>query len=224
VAVVADPLALVLDFLPSCSALDTGGHLWAPRLATTARRLHDSPFRFHNDYNAFARARTMFASARQRGGDLPADVDDLGRQVHRVETVLDLRVNDFVPCHNDLYGPNVLETAAGDLRLIDYDLSGNGDRCYDLGFAASYFEMDVDTVHHFCETYFGANDDHLVARTRLFAVACNWATLALWSVAMTMADTNDDYDYRGELDTSVRRLHQILDTPDFGTLMRTASR
>ncbi|MBY4403352.1 aminoglycoside phosphotransferase family protein [Rhodococcus fascians] len=224
VSVVTDPLALAIDYLPGCTPLDPTGDLWVPRLAASAKALHDSPIRFNNDYNAFAEARKMFASARQRGAELPDDVDDLCHQVHRVETALDLRVNEFVPCHNDLYGPNVLETESGELRLIDYDLSGNGDRCYDLGFAAAYFEMDHDTIGMFCEYYLGENNSHLLARTRLFAVACNWATLALWSVAMTMGDTNDDYDYRGELDDSLRRLHQTLNAPDFGALMRAATR
>ncbi|MDN3460704.1 phosphotransferase [Rhodococcus sp. APC 3903] len=179
VSVVTDPLALVLDFLPSCAPLQPTGEQWVLRLASTAKALHTSPIRFNNDYNAFAEARKMFAAARQRGAELPDDFIDLCRQVQRVETTLDLRINEFVPFHNDLYGPNVLETPSGELRLIDYDLSGNGDRCYDLGFAATYFEVDHDTIDKFCRSYFGENNSHLVARTRLFSVACNWATLAL---------------------------------------------
>ncbi|UOT03280.1 phosphotransferase [Rhodococcus opacus] len=223
-AVVSDPLALALEFLPDCTPLEPTGDRWIPRLASAAKTLHESGARFHNDYNAFAEARKMFAAARQRGAELPENFEQLCREVAKVEHTLDLRVNDFVPCHNDLYGPNVLETPTGQLRLIDYDLSGNGDRCYDLGFAATYFEMDLDSINRFCEAYFAEHNPHLVARTRLFAVACNWATVALWCVAMTMADTNDDYDYRGERTNSLRRLHANLSATDLGAQLRDASR
>lgn len=47
--------------------------------------------------------------------------DSAGRS--QVELVLDLRVGEFPPCHNDLYGANIRESW-GDLRLIEYDLSG----------------------------------------------------------------------------------------------------
>jgi thiamine kinase-like enzyme len=163
--------------------------------------------RFANDYNPFAESRRMFAVARHRGVDFPGDVDDLEKEVAWVEQVLDLRVNEFVPCHNDLYGANILDSG-NDLRLIDYDLSGMGDRCYDLGFASAYCELDLDQVNRLCESYFGGIDQRSVARARLFAVGADWASMGLWMVARSMADTNDDYDYAGELANSLRRLRR----------------
>jgi hypothetical protein len=222
VSVVQEPLALVVDFLPG-SVMDRSGDTWIPRLAAKARSLHDSSVRFANDYNPFAESRKMFAVARHRGVDFPDDFPALEREVARVEQVLDLRVNEFVPCHNDLYGANILESG-GDLRLIDYDLSGMGDRCYDLGFASAYCEMDLDQINRLCESYVGALDERVVARTQLFAIAADWASVGLWNVALSMADTNDDYDYAGELASSRRRLRRALDANDFGRQLQRARR
>lgn len=219
-AVVREPLALVVEFLP-CNVMSPDGDTWIPRLAAKARQLHDSGVRFANDYNPFAESRKMFAVARHRGADFPDDVVELEREVAHVERALDLRVNEFVPCHNDLYGANILESS-GELRLIDYDLSGMGDRCYDLGFASTYGEMDPDQVNRLCEAYAGGVDQTTVARTHLFAVAANWASLGLWLVALSMADTNDDYDYAGELASSLRRLRRGLDAEDFGRQLQQA--
>ncbi|MCZ2811648.1 phosphotransferase [Modestobacter sp. VKM Ac-2979] len=222
VAVVQEPLALVIDFLPG-QVMDRGGDGWIPRLAAKTRQLHDSGIQFANDYNPFAENRKMFSVARHRGAAFPDDIAELQREVARVEQVLDLRVNEFVPCHNDLYGANILECAEG-IRLIDYDLSGMGDRCYDLGFASAYCEMDVDQVNRLCESYVGGVDEQTVARTRLFAVAADWASLGLWMVALSMADTNDDYDYAGELASSCRRLRRALDADDFGRQLERVRR
>jgi hypothetical protein len=221
-SVTSDPLTLMVEFLPG-AVMQPGSDRWIPRLASKTRQLHDSGIRFANDYNPFAESRKMLTVARHRGVELPADIADLASGVDRVERVLDLRVNEFVPCHNDLYGANILDNGS-DLRLIDYDLSGMGDRSYDLGFASTYFELDVDQVNQLCEAYFGQADPRDVARTLLFRVAANWTSLGLWLVALSMADTNDDYDYQGELDSSLRRLRAGLSADDFGSLLQQARR
>lgn len=219
-----DPTALLLDYIPNAKILSADDPQWTGKLASTARSLHDSDARFARDFSAFGEARTMLAAARNRGARMPDNFTELATELDRIERVLDLRFNEFVPCHNDLYGPNVLQTTDGSVKLIDYDLSGNGDRCYDLGFAAAYFEMDEDTIHRFCEEYFGSHDEHLVARVRLFSAAADWNAMSLWLVAGSMADTNDDYDYDGELANSMRRLDQTLGSAWFGSVMDAARR
>jgi thiamine kinase-like enzyme len=218
-----DPLALILDFIPS-RPLDRADPGWTTKLAGIVRSLHDSPTRFHTDYSPFNEARRMLAAARHRDAQLPGELGEIGLEVDRIERVLDLRFNEFVPCHNDLYAPNILEVTDGSLRLIDYDLAGNGDRCYDLGFATAYFEMDDDTINRFCESYFGEHNAHLVARVRLFAAAADWTASALWSVGLSMADTNDDNDYAGEQQSSLRRLRKTLDAPWYGSVLAQAQR
>lgn len=218
-----DPLALLLEYIPS-TPLDRTQPRWTAKLAGATRKLHDSGARFNNDYSPFAEARKMLASAQLLGGDIPHDVRSLRSVITDIERVLDLRCNDFVPCHNDLYGPNILETPSGEVRIIDYDLAGNGDRCYDLGFSAAYFEMDADVIHQYVENYFGEADPHLVARVRLLAIAADWAALALWTVAESAADTNDDYDYAGERRSSLRRINSSLGSAWFGRALQQAKR
>jgi thiamine kinase-like enzyme len=218
-----EPRALLMEFIPS-TQMDRSGTAWTGKLAGAVRSLHDSPQRFNNDYSPFNEARRMLAAARHRDAVLPDRINEIHAEIDKIERVLDLRFNEFVPCHNDLYGPNILQTPNGTLRLIDYDLAGNGDRCYDLGFASAYFEMNEDMIHRFCEQYFGENDEHLVARVRLFSAAADWSALALWSVAATMADTNDDYDYAGEQNSSLRRLSSVLDAPWYASAIAKARR
>jgi thiamine kinase-like enzyme len=223
-ALVRDPLALAIEYLPSCHELDVSRAEGTQRLAAAARRLHDSGARFNNDFNPFAEARKILACARQRDAELPDGFLELKRDVDRIERVLDLRFNDFVPCHNDVCPPNVLETESGRVFIVDYDLSGNGDRCYDLGMATAYFEMDADQIHRLCESYYGGNDARHVARTRLFAVASDWACLAVWLISLSLSDINSDYDYGGELENSLRRLHRTLDAAECGLLLEQAAR
>ncbi|AMU10845.1 MULTISPECIES: phosphotransferase family protein [Burkholderia] len=221
--ITTEPLALVVEFLPG-KLLDTSDRAGRRRLLSAARRLHDSGARFARDFSPFSDARSQFACARQRGVDLPDGYEELCKVMARVEKVLDLRITDFVPCHNDLYGANILETTTGDVRLVDYDLSGNGDRCYELGFIATYGELDTDSIGQMCEDYFGANDAGRQARVRLFALAADYCSLGLWTVAQGASDKNADYDYAGELNRSLDKVKKRIDSSEFGTLLQTAAR
>lgn len=222
-AVLDDPTALLIEYLPGARNLDASRPDGIPLLSSALHRLHDSGGTFNNDYIPFAEARKMMACARQRGIDLPVEAIPIQQEMKRVERALDLRVNDFVPCHNDVIPANVLESERG-VHIVDYDLAGNNDRCYDLGIATVYFDMDPDQIHRLCESYFGGNDERQAARTRLFAIAADWTCVGVWLVAQSMSNTNDDYDYQGELNKNLRGLEQKLGASDYGTLLQRAAR
>ncbi|HKU27170.1 MAG TPA: phosphotransferase [Candidatus Sulfotelmatobacter sp.] len=222
-SICTDPLALVVEYLPS-TLLDISDRAGRRRLLSTARRLHDSKIRFARDFSPFSDARAQFACARQRGVDLPDGYAELTQVMQRVEKVLDLRVGEFVPCHNDLYGPNILVTTSGEVRLVDYDLSGNGDRCYDLGFISTYGELDEEAIAELCEDYFGEANPHIRARVTLFALAADYCSLGLWTVAQGASNRNIGYDYMGELCRSLNKVRRRINAVDFGTLLEVAAR
>ncbi len=222
-AISQEPLAMVIEFLPS-KPLDTKTENGLGRLAKAAKRLHRSGIRFARDFNPFAEARSMFACAKHLGVEGPDDLKEIRVVLDRIESTLDMRISEFVPCHNDLYGANILETFDGEIRLVDYDLAGNSDQCYDLGFISSYAEMDEDRTANFTEHYFGEHDTRQLARTHLFAIAADYCSLALWTAARAASDRNDDYDYAGEFERSLRKLRSRIDSPEFSGHLRNAAR
>jgi hypothetical protein len=222
-ALVREPLSLVLEFIPG-EELDVQSNTEIAKLASVARRLHDSKAVFFRDFNPFAEARVILASACQAEVPLPDGFDSVRPTLERIESTLDLRANEFVPCHNDLYGSNVLCTPDGELRLIDYDLSGNGDRSYDLGFISTYSKFDPDQTAHLVESYFGEVTPALLARVHLFAIAADYSTLALWIAAQAVANKNDDYDYAGYMQECWKGVCSKIDNPNFGQRLEFSRR
>ena len=222
-ALVREPLSLVLEFIPG-KELNVQSNTEIAQLASIARRLHDSKAVFFRDFNPFAEARVILASAYQAEVPLPDGFDSVRPTLDRIESTLDLRANEFVPCHNDLYGSNVLCTPDGQLRLVDYDLSGNGDRSYDLGFISTYSKFNSDQTAHLVESYFGEVDLALLARVHLFAIAADYATLALWIAAQAVADKNDDYDYAGYMQECWEGVCTKIDDPAFGQRLELSRR
>ena len=56
------------------------------------------------------------------------------------------------------------------LRVVDYELSGNNDACFDLGNTAQEASLDDDLRAALCEAYFGRLDSRQLARMNLFAL------------------------------------------------------
>ena len=214
-AVVQEPLSLVLEYIPG-SELEGNSDEDIVKIASAARNLHDSKIKFYRDFNPFAESRVMLAAAYQRQVPFPEGFESTRSTLEQIESVLDLRPNQFVPCHNDLYSPNIICTSDGQLRLIDYDLSGNGDRCYDLGFISTYSKYNLDQTGKLVESYFGQTDRKLLARVHLFAIAADYCTLALWLAVQAVADTNDDYDYAGYMQASWEGMCTKIDDQEFG--------
>src|SRR5256886_12559708 len=98
------------------------------------------------------------------------------------------------PCHNDLLSENFIDDGVS-LRIVDYELSGNNDPCFDLGNTAQEAEFDQELRAALCEAYFGNRDQRQLARMNLFALMSDvgWT---LWG-AIQARISAVDYDFRG---------------------------
>ena len=65
---------------------------------------------------------------RERGFRLPDRYDEFEPQVRRLEQAMRVRPEPTVPCNNDLLAENFIDVG-GELRLIDYEYSGNNEAC-----------------------------------------------------------------------------------------------
>src|SRR2546430_13508839 len=93
------------------------------------------------------------------------------------------------PCHNDLLSENFIDDGVS-LRVVDYELSGNNDPCFDLGNAAQEASFDEELRTILCETYFGRLDRQQLARMNLFALMSDvgWT---LWGAIQAKISTLD---------------------------------
>jgi thiamine kinase-like enzyme len=99
-----------------------------------------------------------------------------------------------MPCHNDLLCENFIDDGTA-LRIVDYELSGNNDPCFDLGNTAQEAAFDQDLRAALCDAYFGKQDPQQLARMNLFALMSDvgWT---LWG-AIQAKISAVDFDFRG---------------------------
>jgi thiamine kinase-like enzyme len=131
--------------------------------------------------------------ARSRGFTIPAGYDDLMPQFRAAQTALAVRAEATVPCHNDLLAANFIDD--GDrIWLIDYELSGNNDACFELGNIAAESHLDDDALAALVAAYYGEPRPSKVARARLLGGLVGMYGWTLWG-AIQHAASPIDFDF-----------------------------
>ena len=190
---------MVLEFIPgpTMSAKTLQSERMVRRMAESFRRLHGAP-RFLKDFDMFRLIEEYLRIVEEHDVRIPADYRERLPQLKDIERAVQAGALPSVSCHNDLLCENFIDDGTS-LRIVDFELSGNNDPCFDLGNTAQEAEFDQDLRAALCEAYFGRQDGRQVerqlARLNLFALMSDvgWT---LWG-AIQAKISAVDFDFRG---------------------------
>jgi len=168
-----------------------------PRIAAACRRLH-SGARFGNDFDMFDIQRGYLSVARSRGFKVPAGYDDLLPQFTAAEKALAIRAGGpayegTVPCNNDLLPANLIDDGES-IWLIDYELSGNNDACFELGNIAAEAQLSPEALAELVTAYYGRPRRSKIARAWLLGGLVGMYGWTLWGAIQNGASPID-YDF-----------------------------
>ena len=212
---------MVLEFIPgptmSAKALQAPG--MAARMAQSFHRLHAAP-RFLQDFDMFRLIEYYLRIVADHDVTIPADYGDWLPAVGDIERAVRVAALSTAPCHNDLLCENFIDDGAA-LRIVDYELSGNNDPCFDLGNTAQEAEFDQDLRAALCEAYFGRLDRRQLARMNLFALMSDvgWT---LWG-AIQARISAVEYDFAGYYTARWQRALEVLRSDRLKTWIVQAS-
>ena len=186
---------MVLEFIPgpTMSARTLRSKEMASRMAGSFRRLHAAP-RFLQDFNMFRLIEYYLRIVEEHQVTIPDGYRDRLRTVADIERAVGVAALGPVPCHNDLLCENFIDDGTA-LRIVDYELSGNNDPCFDLGNTAQEAEFDQELRGALSEAYFGRHEPRQLARMNLFALMSDvgWT---LWG-AIQARISAVDFDFVG---------------------------
>ncbi|HET7467320.1 MAG TPA: choline/ethanolamine kinase family protein [Candidatus Dormibacteraeota bacterium] len=218
---VTDLNVMVLEFIPgpTMSAETLQSVHMARRMASSFRTLH-SARPFLRDFNMFRLIEYYLRIVDEHGVAIPHGYRDRLPVVAEIERAVGVHALPSVPCHNDLLCENFIDDGEK-LRIVDYELSGNNDPCFDLGNTAQEAIFDEDLRAVLCEAYFGREDPRQLARMNLFALMSDvgWT---LWGAIQAKISTID-YDFTGYYMGRWERALAVMDTDHFQMWLRTAS-
>jgi thiamine kinase-like enzyme len=189
------------------------------RMAQSFHRLHAAP-RFLRDFNMFRLIEQYLDIVTAHDVTIPADYTDWLPVIAEIERAVGAAALPTAPCHNDLLCENFIDDGAA-LRIVDYELSGNNDPCFDLGNTAQEAEFDQDLRAALCDAYFGGPDPRQLARMNLFALMSDvgWT---LWG-AIQARISAVDYDFTGYYTGRWQRALEVLRSDRLGRWMGEAA-
>ncbi|HEY0831916.1 MAG TPA: choline/ethanolamine kinase family protein [Candidatus Dormibacteraeota bacterium] len=212
---------LVLEFIagPTMSARTLQSREMAARMASSFRRLHESP-RFLKDFDMFRLIEYYLGIVETHEVSIPDDYRDWLPVVARIERAVTVGALPTVPCHNDLLCENFIDDG-GTLRIVDYELSGNNDPCFDLGNTAQEAELDPELRAALCAEYFGREDARQLARMNLFALMSDvgWT---LWG-AIQAKISAVDFDFAGYYTSRWGRAREVMSSARFAVWLEEAT-
>ncbi len=205
---VPDLDVMVLEFIPgpTMSARTLQSEKMAARMAESFQRLHSAP-RFLHDFNMFRLIEYYLGIVDEHRVAIPDGYRDWLPTVGKIERAVGVAALPARPCHNDLLCENFIDDGAA-LRIVDYELSGNNDPCFDLGNTAQEAEFDQELRAALCLAYFRRRDERQLARMNLFALMSDvgWT---LWG-AIQARISAVDFDFRGYYTGRWERALEVL--------------
>jgi thiamine kinase-like enzyme len=222
VAALPEHDALVLGFLDgevmSPEKLRSGEH--TPAIAAACRRLHAGR-PFLKDFDMFEIQRGYLAIVRERGFRLPGRYDELAPRIRQVEAAMRAKPEPLVPCNNDLLAENLI-CVDGEMRLIDYEYSGNNEASFELGNVWSESNLSLAQLEELIALYWRRPSRSKVARARLWGLAAKYGWTLWASIQAGISDL--DFDFWGWGMEKYERAVEELDGPQFEQLLAEVER
>ena len=201
---------MVLEFIsgPTMSAKTLQTESMVRRMAESFKRLHAAP-RFLKDFDMFRLIEDYLRIVDEHKVPIPADYRAWLPRLGEIERAVRVASLPNVSCHNDLLCENFIDDGQY-LRIVDYELSGNNDACFDLGNTAQEASLDDGLRAVLCEAYFGHLDPQQLARMNLFALMSDvgWT---LWGAIQARISTLD-FDFTDYYTTRWNRALAVLDS------------
>jgi thiamine kinase-like enzyme len=222
VAALPEHDALVLEFLEGRSLtaedLRQGDRLGL--VADACRRLHAGR-PFLHDFDMFEIQRRYLGVVQERGLRLPDRYLDFEPQLRAIDDALQRRAEPPVPCNNDLLAENFIDVG-GELKLIDYEYSGNNDACFELGNVWSESNLTLPQLEELVTCYYGRPLRNKVARARLWGLVAKHG----WTLWASIQDGVSplDFDFWSWGMEKYERAVAEFDGPDFERLLDEVQR
>jgi thiamine kinase-like enzyme len=179
------------------------------RVAGALRAFHDGP-PIPGVFDAFRVVEGYRETALARGGRVPDAYEWAHALAQRIEG---LRAADaHVPCHNDLLNANFLEEGE-QLRIVDWEYAGMGDRFFDLANFSINHELDDGQSATLLRAYFGAVRKHDLEALTLMRFMSDFRE-AMWGVVQS-AVSELDFDFDDYATEHFERLRRTSESDAF---------
>jgi thiamine kinase-like enzyme len=172
-----------------------------------------SPFRVVRAYDQLARQHGVTA--------FPENYAALRSRMDEIETAF-ARLRDVpVLCHNDLLNGNFLRDQQNNIRVLDWEYAGMGDRCFDLANFAAHHDLDDAQIRTLRNAYFESPSEKHFARLKLMQCMSDFRE-AMWGV-LQQGISELDFDFQGYANQFFDKLAARVNDVRYAEWIQTSS-
>ena len=161
------------------------------RVVRSMRRYHAGPA-FNGFYSPFRTVEEYLRVARRCGTSLPDYIDGLHARMLEIETALQQERRIIRPCHNDLWGPNLIDDG-NQVRIVDWEYAGMGDVYFDLADFANYHSASDAGDRVLLRLYFGDASEIGLARLKLMKIVAQLREAMWYVAAINLSSAQPDF-------------------------------
>jgi len=185
------------------------------KVAKILKEIHKIPYSGKRCSTPFSLTRGYLQGAERLGISCPTDLAEFLKEVNAIEKV---RQND--PnyqkhyCHNDAFAHNMMVCDNGNIKIIDWELSGLGDIWFDLATVSFSCGFDHISDEIMLKNYFGSSDKLKHKTLHDMKFVCMVREIG-WALLHTALDKNKTIPGPGYMDFAnsvLNRLKQGLVT------------
>jgi thiamine kinase-like enzyme len=171
------------------------------RVARALRRFHDAP-PIPGRFDSHAVVEVYEREATDRGVEVP---DEYAAALLISRRIREARGEQQpAPCHNDLLNANFLDD--GEIRIVDWEYAGMGDRFFDLANFSVNHEFGEDSDRELLTAYFGEVTEQQLRDLRLMKFMSDFRE-AMWGVLQS-GISELDFDFKGYAARHFERLER----------------
>jgi thiamine kinase-like enzyme len=183
-------------------------------VAETLRRVHEGP-QFPVRFDSFRVVEAYLATAASRGVAVPREYERAKRTADQIERARGPQRE--CPCHNDLLNANFI-AQDGNVRIVDWEYAGMGDRFFDLANFSVNHELSDDQNEELLTAYFGELAEADLQALRLMRFMSDFRE-AMWGVVQ-QGLSELDFDFAGYANEHFARLERTAADPAFRELLQ----
>jgi thiamine kinase-like enzyme len=170
-----------------------------------------SPFQVVRAYDKLARENNVTT--------FPENYAWLRERMNEIESCTERSPQRSVLCHNDLLNGNLLRDEQNNLRILDWEYAGMGDKFFDLANFAAHHELNDEQILELLDAYFENPLPEHFARLKLMQCMSDFRE-AMWGV-LQQGIAELDFDFRGYANQFFEKLTSRVTDKRFGEWLAT---
>ncbi len=179
------------------------------KVVDVLKRIHNIPYSGKRCSTPFSLTRGYLHGAERLGIPCPTDLKEFLKEVDAIEKV---RQNDpnyqKQYCHNDAFAHNMMVCDNGNIKILDWELSGLGDIWFDLATVSFSCGFDHITDEIMLKSYFGSSDEQKLKTLHDMKFVCMVREIG-WALLHTALDKNKPIPGPGYMDFANSVLNRL---------------